>query len=169
VPNKVETASTNGSDKVVLDYVPVVADAAGAAEEILAAAESTSSGPASVHKAPEPWGLFLRTAKPQEIKERLANEIGDILKKHGLETHCCLAIIATSESIDSYDLDQIFNALNQINPDATKDVVLFLLSRGGEGEPAYQISKLCKSFAQSKFVVVVLSWLSVKWRRGVLR
>ncbi|HXP86766.1 MAG TPA: hypothetical protein VN841_18690 [Bryobacteraceae bacterium] len=33
--------------------------------------------------------------------------------------------------------------------------MLILLSRGGSIEPAYQISKLCKSFAANRFVVVV--------------
>ena len=57
--------------------------------------------------------------------------------------------------IDSYDLDQIFSALNGTNADRKKDVVLFLLSPGGSGEPAYQISKLCKAFAHKKFTVGV--------------
>ena len=33
--------------------------------------------------------------------------------------------------------------------------MLLLLSRGGSIEPAYQISKLCKSFASSRFIAVV--------------
>ena len=60
-----------------------------------------------------------------------------------------------TDYIDGYDLDEIFRALNQLNPKHDKDVVLFLLSPGGAGEPAYQISKLCKSFAKSIFKVVV--------------
>jgi hypothetical protein len=59
------------------------------------------------------------------------------------------------DNIDSYDLDKVFVALGEMNPAKDKPVVLFLMSKGGEAEPAYQISKLCKSFAAYKFVAVV--------------
>ncbi len=72
-----------------------------------------------------------------------------------MQNTCCLALLEPRDSIDTYDLDQIFSALVGTNADHAKNVVLFLLSRGGAGEPAYQISKLCKSFAHEKFVVVV--------------
>ena len=84
-----------------------------------------------------------------------SREVSEILSKHGLGQTCCLALFEPENSIDSYDLDKIFNALTETNPKKDKDVVLFLLSRGGDAEPAYQISKLCKSFAQSKFKAVV--------------
>ena len=69
--------------------------------------------------------------------------------------YCFLALLEPEDSIDSSDLDQIFNALSEQNPDRSRDVLLLLLSRGGSIEAAYQISKLCKSFAQNRFVAVV--------------
>jgi Serine dehydrogenase proteinase len=111
--------------------------------------------PAAPKKPPLPWGSFVRTANPQEIRERLAREIGEILERHGLDNKCCLGLIEPQESIDSFDLDQIFNSLKELNPTHEKDVVLFILSSGGAGEPAYQISKVCKSFSQQQFIVVV--------------
>jgi membrane-bound ClpP family serine protease len=101
------------------------------------------------------WPMFLANASPQEVKDRFAKEAAEILKAHGLEQTCCLAILEPTDSIDSYDLDEIFRALNLLNPAHDKDVILFLLSPGGAGEPAYQISKLCKAFAKSTFKVVV--------------
>ncbi|HEY2547831.1 MAG TPA: hypothetical protein VGI46_17295 [Candidatus Acidoferrum sp.] len=101
------------------------------------------------------WPQFVRNATSQEIKERFAKEAAEIMKKYGLEQACCLALLEPVDSIDSYDLDAVFGALNELNPGHEKDVVLFLLSTGGAGEPAYQISKLCKSFAKRSFKVIV--------------
>lgn len=78
------------------------------------------------------------------------------MESHNLcDEYCCLCLFEPEDSIDSFDLDQAFRALQQLNPDGEKNVLLFILSRGGEGEPAYQISKLCKSYAHEKFIVVV--------------
>lgn len=103
----------------------------------------------------KPWPTFLQIAKNEDIKERFAGEIQGVLTKHGLDGYCALALFEPDDSIDSYDLDQIFTALSELNPDRSKDVLLLLLSRGGSIEPAYQISKLCKSFSKQRFVAVV--------------
>lgn len=149
MPTQIETAANNGSDKVVVEEVATDRPSAAAV------AAAPAAAPAPAKTAPPHWAAFVRTANVQEIKDRLAGEIADILRRHGLDTYCCLALIEPQESIDGYDLDQIFRALNELNPDGQKDVILFILSRGGEGEPAYQISKLCKSYARQKFIAVV--------------
>jgi membrane-bound ClpP family serine protease len=157
MPTKIETAASDGNEKVVVEDVAVErpSEAAVAAARAAPAATAATAAPAPTKTAPPNWAAYARTANVQEVKDRLAGEIGDILKAHGLDKYCCLALIEPQESIDSFDLDQIFRALNELNPDGQKDVILFILSRGGEGEPAYQISKLCKSFAHEKFIVVV--------------
>ncbi len=104
---------------------------------------------------PKPWPVFLQNAKIPEIKERFALEVGEILTKHGMGNYCALALLEPEDSIDTYDLDEIFEALQSLNPDRSKDVLLVLLSRGGSIKPAYQISKLCKSFAKEHFIAVV--------------
>lgn len=58
-------------------------------------------------------------------------------------------------AIDKYELDRIYRALTTLNPKRDKDILLLLLSGGGSIEPAYQISKLCKQYAKSRFVAVV--------------
>lgn len=124
-------------------------------EPASAALSATEPEAPSKAVAKPPWPTFLETAKPWDIKERFAGEIANILKAHALDHHCVLALFEPDDSIDSYDLDQIFSALSEINPDHSKDVLLLLLSRGGSIEAAYQISKLCKSFAKSRFVALV--------------
>ncbi len=101
------------------------------------------------------WPEFLKKANRPAITERLCAEISEILKVHGLDHNCCLAILEPEDNIDSFDLDQIFTALKEINPHHSKRVVLFVISAGGAIEQAYQISKLCKSFALGQFIVVV--------------
>ena len=118
------------------------------------------SGPAqesSSEKTTRPvsWPTFLKSAKNEEVKERLTKEFAGILKAKRLDSYCVLAILEPEDSIDSYELDQVFRALSQQNGGRTKDVMLLLLSRGGSIEPAYQISKLCRSFAFKRFVAVV--------------
>ena len=65
----------------------------------------------------KPWSVFLRTAKPPEIQERLAGEIAAILGRHKLDKYCALALFEPEGSIDSYDLDRIFSALSEQNSD----------------------------------------------------
>ncbi len=85
----------------------------------------------------------------------MCRETSEILTLNGLGHVCPLALLEPENSIDNFDLDKVFNALVENNPQKSKDVVLFLLSRGGDAEPAYQISKLCKSFAGNKFTAVI--------------
>jgi len=124
-------------------------------EEPAAATPSEAVIEEKTAPAPPPWPVFLETAKAWDIKERVASEIASIIKDHNLDQHCVLALFEPENSIDSYDLDQIFSALCETNLDRSKDVLLLLLSRGGSIEAAYQISKLCKSFAKNRFVAIV--------------
>ena len=102
-----------------------------------------------------PWYQFLKNASSEEVKNRFAKDVTEILIQYQLGDVCCLGIIEPVDSIDNYELDKIYAALMKSNPDHSKDVVLFLLSAGGAGEPAYQISKICKFFSKSSFKVIV--------------
>lgn len=107
--------------------------------------------------SPAPWPAFLRLAEDQEVKERFSKEIHSLIScfVEELSNYCCLGLIDPESGISSYELDQIYEALSTCNPDREKDILLIVLSPGGSIEPAYQISKLCKSFAKNKFVVAV--------------
>src|SRR6266478_2893988 len=77
-------------------------------EPAAAGAAAPGTSPETPEQKPINWPTFLRTASQQAIKERLSEEISDILKQQGLEHDCCLAILEPRDSIDSFDLDQIF-------------------------------------------------------------
>lgn len=120
------------------------------------AAGTDTAAPNLGSPAPQvPWPRFLKAASEPQIKERFAAESAAILGRYELGKYSCLALFESEGEIDSYDLDRIFGALRRSNETREKDVVLFLLSRGGSVEPAYQISKLCKIFAKSKFIAAV--------------
>ena len=102
-----------------------------------------------------PWPTFLQNAKNPEIKKRFAEEVAGILERTRMLSYCVVALLEPEDSIDSSDLDRIFAGLSELNGDRSKDVMLLLLSSGGSIEPAYQISKLCKSFSSSRFVAIV--------------
>lgn len=105
---------------------------------------------------PPPWFEFIRTASDTSISQRFAKEAGQIITgKSELSKYCPLALLDSETYIGTWDLDRLFRALQSLNPEKDKDVLLFLLSRGGNIEPAYQISKICKSFTKNRFVVAV--------------
>jgi ClpP class serine protease len=116
--------------------------------------ETTSSAP-STDKKPLDWPSFLQSASPDDIRERFSRESAETLSRHNLGDACCLALLEPQDNIDSFDLDKIFSALTATNQGKDRDVVLILLSSGGDADAAYQISKLCKSFAHDKFIAVV--------------
>jgi hypothetical protein len=91
------------------------------------------------------------------VRERFAEEAQEAFVNHVDVTSRfhCMALFEPLDSIDQYDLDRVFRSLKTGNPNRAKNVLLLLLSTGGRIEPAYQISKLCKSFSKTSFVVVV--------------
>lgn len=103
------------------------------------------------------WPEYVKASSAMEISKRFASEIGEIISKHPeLEAeYCFLFLLNSSGHIGSFDLDQIFNALRHLNANGGKSVLLTLLSNGGAIEPAYQISKLCRSFTKKKFIVAI--------------
>ncbi len=116
--------------------------------------------PVAAEPSPTPevsWPTLINEGTESEIRGRFINEVNDIIaKSDDLAESAILAILRPDDSINAFDLDQIYEAFMDLDPDKYKNVVLILISRGGEIEPAYQISKLCKTFArQHKFLVVV--------------
>jgi len=103
------------------------------------------------------WPNFIQEASQRDIEKRFTKDINKIISKYEdvLSNYCFLAIMDPESNIGAYDLDQIYNALSELNPEHDKDILLILLSKGGSIEPSYQISKLCKSFSKEKFVVAV--------------
>jgi hypothetical protein len=91
-----------------------------------------------------------------EIRTQLSVHVRDIASIGGLDgSYCLLGLIDTRDQISSWHSDKIYEALKAHNSKRERDVLLVLVSYGGRVEPAYQISKLCKSFAKDRFVVAV--------------
>jgi membrane-bound ClpP family serine protease len=120
----------------------------------------TAGAPPTQISAPGPLPLaeFL-TGGPNlvEIHKRLREDIQSVMQKHASITdqYCCIGLVDADTSIGKYELDRVFEALTAENPARDHDVLLVLLSSGGSIEPAYQISKLCKQYSKTKFVVTV--------------
>jgi hypothetical protein len=155
-PNKLAEAPTNGNASATqLDNSGDSAAVVTTASPPLAA-DPTQAGIAPTAQPALPvWPIFLKTAKPQDTKGRFAAEVAVILEEEGLKGYCCLGLLEPDDSINTADLDAIFSALSSENAQHDKDVLLFLLCRGGSIEPAYQISKICKAFAKKRFIVAV--------------
>jgi hypothetical protein len=119
------------------------------------APSATKSAPeSSKTKEPPLVEIFdFADATRDQIVARLKHDVGGLLSHKALSHYCPIAILDPHTSISTYELDQIYQGLEKRNPKRDKDVLLLLLSRGGSIEPAYQISKLCKSFAHEKFIV----------------
>lgn len=100
---------------------------------------------------------LIQTRDFNAVRERFAEEATALFKEHAAVTSWfhCMALFEPLDSIDHFDLDRIFRSLKTGNASREKDVLLLLLSAGGRIEPAYQISKLCKSFSMNRFVAVV--------------
>jgi len=103
------------------------------------------------------WPEFIRNSSPGDVERRFAKEAAAILASEPVvaNNYACVALLQPERSIGQFELDQIFAALAKSNPDSAKDVLLLLLSPGGGIEPAYQISKVCKTSAKDKFVVCI--------------
>ena len=79
-----------------------------------------------------------------------------VIKKYKKELAAyCLITIFINPANSVLTAVRIYQALSKLNPSKDKDVLLLLLSPGGQIEPAYQISKLCKKYSKNKFVVAI--------------
>jgi hypothetical protein len=105
---------------------------------------------------PLPWHLFVQKASDTEIRDRFTSELHSISAKHGsiLQNYNTLILFEPWDDIGPYELDQIYNALST-HKQGDIDILLILLSRGGNIEPAYQISKLSKSYSKNRFIVAI--------------
>lgn len=103
------------------------------------------------------WPDYIKSATKQQIKSRFCSDVEAIVARYsGIQgNYCLLFLFNSSGDLGAFDLDQIFEALPILNPNREKSILLTLLSSGGTIESAYQISKLCRSFTSSKFVVTI--------------
>jgi hypothetical protein len=117
--------------------------------------ENGKQEPKSTSNVLPAWPEFIKSATSDQIKKRFSSEVESIIEGYpDLQEEYCLLFLFNSEGrIGAFDLDQIFDVLPKLNPNREKSILLTILSAGGTIESAYQISKLCKSFTQKKFIV----------------
>jgi membrane-bound ClpP family serine protease len=98
-----------------------------------------------------------KTNNDQKIIQRFNNQMKSIYEdfKDDISNYCILMLFDINSDISQYDSNRIFRALSKNNADTNKDILLVILSNGGQIEPAYQISKLCKKFSKEKFITVI--------------
>ncbi len=89
-----------------------------------------------------------------DVSTGVRNHIKEILNNSALAKiyNILFLIQEDKSSITSLSRDRIYSALSAL--DKTKPILLIISSTGGEIEPAYLISKVCKEYS-SKFVVAV--------------
>lgn len=85
----------------------------------------------------------------------IAADLKRVTSRPSLSRYLVLALMDDTLSISSWHADRIYEALTASGRQRARDVLLILWSNGGSVKPAYQISKLCKKFAKSCFVVAV--------------
>jgi hypothetical protein len=129
------------------------------AKESKATSSTTESGkePTTATTPLPSWPEYIKSATPDQIKKRFSSEADSIIEAYpDIRDKYCLLFLFNSEGhIGAFDLDQIFDVLPALNPNKEKSILLTVLSAGGAIESAYQISKLCRSFTQKRFIVTI--------------
>ena len=116
---------------------------------------STAEGSGIEEDTVIPWHTVIGEGTDEDIKNHLRGEVGKLTATINSDKNCLISLYHTNDSISSWDADRVFRALQDENADHKKDVLLFLVSSGGSIEPAYQISKICKGYANSTFKALV--------------
>jgi hypothetical protein len=107
---------------------------------------------------PAPINEIAARGNEAEIRSAIASRVTDLLNiaVDAFKDYVLLSLYDPDSSIAGFETDRIYDALHERREDrGKKNVALFLVSPGGEVEPAYHISRLCKDFAREKFVVLV--------------
>lgn len=76
------------------------------------------------------------------------------LAKHPLAEHYNILCLLDNTTLVKNDADALYQAMTSF-PNNGRPLLLVLVSRGGEPEPAYLIGKLCREHSNGKFIVVV--------------
>ena len=99
-------------------------------------ATSASTGPA--------WAELFAEADADKILGRLRSELNGLLKKWSRRLQRYIVVFYYQpETMTDDDTDDIYRALKR-SPAGEKDVLMLLVANGGQVQPAYQISKLCR-------------------------
>lgn len=128
-----------------------------------AANETTNSGPAPKMKVlkkkeeePTTLSKLLEALHKNEIdqaKKHAIQGLKEIVEKHQISSNYNILILHDENVLVRSDADKIYTAISGL--EEKKDILLVLFSGGGQIEPAYLISKLCRENSNNKFIAVV--------------
>ncbi|RYY02210.1 MAG: hypothetical protein EOO53_14340 [Gammaproteobacteria bacterium] len=96
---------------------------------------------------------LIRTNDDELIKTEVQKHLIKIKSKYNLEQYITLILYDNCDSISTFHANSIYNEAS--TNAKQKNIYLLLHSGGGKIEPAYLISKTCKSLTQEKFIVAV--------------
>jgi hypothetical protein len=106
-----------------------------------------STGPA--------WVELFAEGDADKIRGRLRAELSSLLKKWSRRLQRYNVVFYYQpEPMTADDTDDIYRALKR-NLAGEKDVFMLLVAYGGQPQPAYQISKLCRDWTKDRFIVGV--------------
>lgn len=106
-----------------------------------------------------PWTELIKSAQNYQSDDSfgascasfIQDQAGDLLSL--AETYNILILFDDNKLVRS-DADKIYTAIKKFD-DTTKSILLILFSGGGQIEPAYLISKLCRENTQGEFHIAV--------------
>ena len=94
------------------------------------------------------------TPDARKLRQELATESLDgVLTRHSVRSKYNVLILFDEGQLIRSDADRIYSAIRKL--DTKRDILLVIYSGGGQIEPAYLISQLCRESAKQKFVAVV--------------
>lgn len=97
---------------------------------------------------------FVRTTDPQEMGNGISTHLRSLVAARGLEdVYEVLLLYDELDGLFAYHSDKIYEAASRFQ--RKKNLFLVISSGGGRIEPAYLISKTCKSLSKNKFSVAV--------------
>jgi len=95
---------------------------------------------------------FLKSGNEDEFRIALKEHFEALKKKYSLGDYHVIILYDESSSISDWHSNRIYDAANNCSD---KDILLIVHSSGGKIEPAYLISKTCKSLSDNKFSVAI--------------
>ena len=101
------------------------------------------------------WAEIFTEADADKIRGRLRIELSGLHKKWSRRLQRYNVVFYYQpDTMTGDDTDDIYRALKRV-PAGEKDVLMVLVANGGQVQPAYQISKLCREWAKDRFIVSV--------------
>lgn len=96
---------------------------------------------------------LIKTDKEDEIRNELAKFLNQRILEFECENYHTVFLFDKYDSINKLHSDKIYKSISNLKNE--KDILLIILSNGGQIEPAYLISKTCKRLSRTKFVISI--------------